>query len=589
MFRIESLLVLAAVAIAFVFPRLGSPWFQALEERFARLARNRAVAVLVVGLTALGARVALLPLLPRPQPVTHDEFSYLLAADTFTHGRLANPPHPMWIHFETFHVIWHPTYASMYQPAQGLVLAAGQVLAGHPFWGVWLSVGAMCAALCWMLQGWLPPAWALLGGFLAVIRLGTFSYWSNSYWGGAVAATGGALVFGALPRLKEKQHLRDAVLMGVGLAVLANTRPYEGLLASLPVAVALFVWILGRSRPPLQVSIRRVLVPLGLLLAMTAAGLGYYCWRVTGDPFRLPQQLNRETYASAPYFLWESPRPQPIYHHKVMRDFYQDWELGKYMNTRSVIGLLGVMMVKAYLLWEFYLGPLFTLPLLIVAAAVVLLPGGFRWSQISEGARFLLLASAAVLAGLSVEVYFTAHYAAPMTCLILALILLSMRRLRAWRWRGKASGLLLTRAIPLVAVLMLFLRAGGAALHFGAPSPFPLTWCSPRKPDSGRARILAQLEHQPGDHLVLVRYGPDRNPSESQEWVYNQADIDKAKVVWARDMGAAENQELIRYFNRRSVWLVEPDKVAPHLQLYGAPETGELHRAFANPYIPISR
>src|SRR5207248_5573566 len=197
MLLVESGLVFVSLLVAFIHPSLGSRFFECVERGLNGLARKRALSVIAIGLTAVALRIALFPVEPIPKPTIHDEFSYLLMSDTFAHGRLANPTHPMWAHFDATYVNQKPTYVSKYFPAQGVFLAFGQVIFGHPFWGVCLGVGLMCASICWMLQGWFPPFWALLGAMIAIIRLGTFSYWANSYLGCTLPAIVGALVLGA--------------------------------------------------------------------------------------------------------------------------------------------------------------------------------------------------------------------------------------------------------------------------------------------------------------------------------------------------------------------------------------------------------
>jgi hypothetical protein len=561
-FFFEYILVAILIVATYFLRSFPSGWFQAAEQYLSRLARRRALAVLVVGVLALAIRAALLPNVPVPKPGFHDDFGYLLAADTFAHGRLANPTHPMWIHFESIHVNQKPTYMSMYYAAQGLVMALGQVIAGNPWIGVWLSAGAMCAAICWMLQGWLPAGWALLGGLLAVMRLATFSYWANCYCGGALGAIGGALVLGALPRIKRRQRVQDALLMGLGLSLLANTRPYESLFFGIPIGVAALVWILGKERPPWRILTSRIVLPTGLLLAVTMAGMAYFFWRVTGSPFRIPYQVNLDTYVAVPYFPWQPLNLKHEYHHLVLKKFYlQGWQMYFYYHARR--HPFDVLATKVSDIYRFFLGPVLALPLVVMLAVN---PWQFFRKWITGKTGFLVAVCGATFIGVALPIYFIPHYAAPITAAIYALVLQAMRYLRLWRWRGKRAGLGLVRAIPAICVLLFLLRAAAPQLHIPTPVEWKHTWDSEHYQNLDRAQALAQLEALPGDQLVIVRY--NRYHNSDNEWVYNRADIDRAKVVWARDMGDSGNAELIRYFPQRRVWLAEPDLAPPRLSPY---------------------
>ena len=563
MLRIEICLSIAAILWAFAFPHFGSRWFDRIESGFNRFAQRRALSVVAVGILAVLARLAVLPVLPVPSPVMHDESSYLLMSDTFAHGRLANPTHPMWVHFETFQVNMVPTYVSKYYPAQGMFLAIGQVIFGHAFWGVLLSSALMCAAICWMLQGWMSPAWALLGGILAVIRLGTFSYWANSYWGGAVAALGGALVLGALPRIKEKQRAGDVAWMGIGLALLFNSRPYESLFLAVPIAIALLVWLLRKDEQRIQKKVLRVIFPLGIIVTVTIAAMALYFWKTTGQPFQPPYLVYEKTYMSAPSFPWLSLKPMPSYTSSELRNFYEGSALDA-LNFAAQHPLSN-MFLRIFLFWLFYLGPALTIPILMLLLA---LPFGAKLSDFSAPMQFLLLVAAVSFAGMLLPVIFLQHYAAPVTALVYAFVLGTMRYIRPLFFRAKPVGLGITRAIVVSCVLLAVVRISAPILGIPLTRPKLTTWASENYKFSERPATVSVLKGLRGLHLVFVK---NRTDQSEFDWVYNAADIDASKIVWARDLGPAKNQQLINYFRTRKVWILDPNGTSPTLMPYPAP------------------
>ena len=509
-----------------------------LERRLASLARRTWLAMLFAALVPLIGRALLLPVLPIPKPAIQDEFSYLLAEETFASGHLANPTPPYAEHFETLEELIRPTYASKYPPFSGLVLAAFQVLAGQPWLGVWASMGVLCAALCWALRGWVPPVWALAGSLLAALRIGVVSYWTETYWGGTCAAIGGALVIGALPRLIRRPRALPALALAGGLAILANTRPYEGLVLAVP-CLAYLAFALLRRPVGIACLMRHVVLPMAVVLVPVFAWMGYYNYRVTGHPLEMPYVAHEKQYAVWSPWLWQSQaRPAPAYSNTLLEDF---WLTGdgaekhydhEHLLKAHVSDLLG--MARFFLGW----------PLVLVMAAFA------RPLWRNPAARCALLLGACFYLGCAVCTRVFPHYAAPATALV---YLLAVSALRVARSSGPGSPL--EQSYLTWSVIVLFVVSTGVSLltpenrYFFGPQDYHVK--------AKRAAVEERLAHEPGRQLVLVSYGPGHDLFE--ELVYNHADILGSPIIWARALGPEKDQEFIRHFPDRTVWLLRED------------------------------
>ena len=452
-------------------------------------------------------------------PLVHDEYAYLLSADTFVSGRLTNPSHPLWEHFETFHVLQHPSYQAKYPPGQGMVLAFGQ-LVGHPIVGVWLSWSAALAAVFWMLAGFLPLRWALLGPILFLFNPYLFMVWGQTYWGGAVATLGGALFFGGLFRVRNATRTFDGVAMGLGLFLLGNSRPMEGI-ATAALAMGLFGFYVRRHfmADRFPELLRRILIPFGAGLALLVLWTMYYNLRVTGNPFTLP------------YFRYHP-------------------ELSPHLDIRSFTGSPAMSFLgRGYRLLTHLVG----IPLLLTTPFIL------RRHKAPFVRISVLIAYVVGLLVLASSRGW-AHYVAPILPLVVFLIITGLKGLWRWRLFGQPIGRLCFVA-ALVVHFGLWGRSAYGRISFGPFQSFA----------RDRLNMIAQLEEQGGKHLILVRYGEER--TRDKEWIYNRADIDGASVVWARDMGPEKNRALLEYFSDRTLWRVDVPPQRTKLLPYEPPPT----------------
>ncbi len=490
-----------------------------------------------LGLTGgvIALRLALIPLLPVPTPLVTDEFSHLLLADTLLHGRLANPTHPFWQHFESLHIIQQPHYVSNYFPGHAIFLALGRLAFGSAWAGVLTECAGFLLALYWALRGWMPPRWAIFGVLLAALRFAIASYWINAYHGGFLPALGGALVAGAFPRLKARASPREflgpAVLLGSGCAILVGTRPFEGMFFVLPF-IAMLAWQYRRR----VAILAKIGLPVVLQVGLVLLGLGVYFASVTGSPFVTAYQISRKAYGWPMTLEWR--QPPAIQEPNIEFTRYYEYETGQRETVDGPVNLLEYLTFRMQEYWRFFLGPLLTVPLIML---------GRVWRRRRE----LIFGVSGGIAAILLVGGGTPHYLAPATVMIIAIVVECCRYLSAARLRIPP---LLLAAMALV----LALRIG--AQESGLPYTQKLnyqSWCCRVQGDLNKARITAELEKLPGQHLVFVSTKSD--PNNLFQWIYNDAEIDRSRIVWARDLGPERNAQLIAYFAGRHVWQVNPN------------------------------
>jgi len=562
-FRIEWIVLAAALTLFILLPH-RSGWLRSAKGVLDSIVSRRWLSILIPIGTVLLGRALLLPVLGIPAPSGADEFGYLLTAQTFCLGRLTNPTSPVWPSFEATNVFHVPSYQSHFPIAYPLLLAATQKLFGRPWLAVYLVTALLAGCITWMLHAWVPPKWALLGGMFVAFRIGLFSFWMNSYWGGSLVALGACLLLGAVPRIRPQEGRRNAgrprylplylLMAALGLVVLTNTRPFDGGVFALVVLLWMAFAIVSDRATLRQVTLLKVLPALMLFLAAEAF-VAYYQFRVTGSVWRLPYTITAQQYGVAPPFLFQKLKAIPHYNHWEFYHFHVLYEPGIYREQiaglrYSHIFYVRTLLFRANLYGHFYIGPLMVLPLLFALPTVFSKKLRLPWIVLGGEMLATLL-----------ESFVQVNYIAPLTGVIVLLLISGARRLAVFCLGSFPAGRRAIRALPAVCLIMLVVRLGSFSdksyqLTEARSLPPDLTWAFSSYRNYHREALEKWLNTVPGTHLVIVHVQP-RHWNYLEDKVYNGADLQNAPILWARNMGTADNCRLAEHYPRRSYWLID--------------------------------
>lgn len=497
----------------------------AIERVLRNLGKRTAWCMCLLAIAPVASRLLLLSNHPVPTPANYREFSALLAADTLRHFRLANPPHPLPQFFEASAVVERPTYSSTATLGEAIPLMLGRAVFGHPWAGVLVSVAALCSLSYWMLCAWTTPGWALAGGLLAVFECGPLNPWTNSYDGGAASAAAACLVFGSLPRIRASGRMRDAVLLGLGIVGCLLTFPYESVFLILTAAV--FLIPARRYKEDRSRLARVAMVALPIVIAALLL-IAFHDKAVTGSWTMSPAALSRvrgENAASiAPYL--------------VRLEYHIRW-------------------YRFFLFAPLYLGVL-----------------AFIWTMRKFADLWLLLTVVMFALAANFETNLQLTSLAALAPLLLLLSIRGLQQLSLVQFRGRLLGRDAAHLIVFLCATQFLFWYGVHLFERHEPAAEIAryeTWDSINHATMDRgAPITQQIASLPGRQVVFVRHSRGHNLQD--EWVHNDADIDAARTVWARDLGPSENLKLQHYYSDRSVWIFDPEDNSPKLAPY-APET----------------